>query len=77
MAVIIDIAMGAVAVQELAYAAEQSGADMATLETGVRKMQRAIVEAGQGRQGPDRRPGHAGPLRPRNWPANRPTSNLP
>ena len=44
--------LGAVAVQELAYAAEQSGADMATLETGVRKMQRAIVEAGQGAAGP-------------------------
>jgi hypothetical protein len=41
-----------VAVQELAYAAEQSGADMATLETGVRKMQRAIVEAGQGAEAP-------------------------
>jgi len=44
--------MGAVAIQELAYAAEQSGTDMGALEVGVKKMQRAIVEAGQGVKGP-------------------------
>ena len=33
---------------ELGYAAEQSGADLATLEAGVRRMQRAIAEAADG-----------------------------
>jgi hypothetical protein len=33
---------------ELGYAAEQSGADLATLEGGVRKMQKFLVDAAQG-----------------------------
>src|SRR5262245_48785308 len=33
---------------ELGYAAEQSGADLETLEGGLRKMQRTLVDAAQG-----------------------------
>ena len=36
------------ALSELGYAAEQSGADLETLEGGVRKMQKFLVEAAQG-----------------------------
>jgi len=36
------------ALSELGFAAEQSGADMATLETGLRKMQRTLAEAAGG-----------------------------
>src|SRR3990172_2143715 len=36
------------ALSELGYAAEQSGSDLATLEGGLRKMQKAIVAASNG-----------------------------
>lgn len=36
------------ALSELSFAAEQSGADLETLETGLRKMQRTVVDAAQG-----------------------------
>ena len=36
------------ALSELGIAAEQSGTDLATLETGIRKMQRSITDAAQG-----------------------------
>ncbi|MCI0364948.1 MAG: phage tail tape measure protein [Phycisphaerales bacterium] len=36
------------ALSELGFAAEQSGTDLATLETGIRKMQRSITDAAQG-----------------------------
>ncbi len=36
------------ALSEMGFAAEQSGADMATLETGLRKMQRTLAEAAGG-----------------------------
>ncbi len=39
------------ALSELGYAAEQSGADLETLEGGVRKMQKFLVEAAQGSKG--------------------------
>lgn len=39
------------ALSELGYAAEQSGADLTTLEGGVRKMQKFLVEAANGSQG--------------------------
>lgn len=38
------------ALSELGYAAEQSGADLETLEGGVRKMQKFLVDAAQGSQ---------------------------
>ncbi len=40
--------IGVERLSELAYAAEQSGADLATLEAGVRRMQKAIAEAAGG-----------------------------
>jgi hypothetical protein len=40
--------IGVERLSELAYAAEQSGADLATLEAGVRRMQKTIVEAAGG-----------------------------
>jgi len=39
------------ALSELGFAAEQSGADLETLETGLRKMQKTIVEAAAGSDG--------------------------
>lgn len=36
------------ALSELGFAAEQSGTDLETLETGIRKMQRSITDAAQG-----------------------------
>jgi hypothetical protein len=36
------------ALSELGFAAEQSGTDLATLEAGIRKMQRSITDAAQG-----------------------------
>jgi len=39
------------ALSELGYAAEQSGADLESLEGGVRKMQKFLVEAAQGSKG--------------------------
>jgi hypothetical protein len=36
------------ALSELGFAAEQSGADMETLEAGLRKMQKFVVEAADG-----------------------------
>ena len=38
------------ALSELAFAADQSGADLATLEAGVRKMQRTLLDAADGSQ---------------------------
>ncbi len=38
------------ALSELGYAAEQSGSDLATLENGVRKMQKFLVDASKGSQ---------------------------
>jgi len=40
--------IGVERLSELAYAAEQSGADLETLEAGVRKMQKALAEAAVG-----------------------------
>lgn len=40
--------IGVERLSELAYAAEQSGADLATLEAGLRRMQKAIAEAAGG-----------------------------
>lgn len=40
--------VGVEALSEIGFAAEQSGADMETLEKGLRAMQRTIVEAGSG-----------------------------
>jgi len=36
------------ALSELGFAAEQSGTDLATMETGIRKMQRSLTDAAQG-----------------------------
>lgn len=42
--------VGVERLSELAYAAEQSGADLGTLETGLRRMQKTIAEAAAGSQ---------------------------